>query len=342
MKRRPTIRDVAIEAGVSTSTVDRVLNGREAVRHETAIQVYAAADKLGYHAVNLIKQRMQEALPALNIGVLLLNAENPFYKSFRSALENAAQSFSHSQINLYFANVATQAPQDYAETLVSFAGNADVVCAVAIDHPVVNRAVEELQHCGVPVFSILTDFGQNARRYYVGSNNIADGRAAGWLMSNLLAKGKVAVFVGGHRWHGHMLRESGFRASMRELNPHLEYLDPIANFDARDFAYECLRELLDRHADLKGVYVAGGGRSGIIAALREAREANEVSLILHETDDASVDAMRDGFADMILSTDIESISKDLFKTAAMLRDKGSEPLQGQSFHRSMIDLPGRF
>ena len=36
MAGRPTIQDIATEAGVSVTTVDRVLNGRLKVREETA------------------------------------------------------------------------------------------------------------------------------------------------------------------------------------------------------------------------------------------------------------------------------------------------------------------
>ncbi|MBV6637321.1 MAG: LacI family DNA-binding transcriptional regulator, partial [Mameliella sp.] len=35
MAKRPTITDLAREAGVSVATVDRVLNGRAKVREET-------------------------------------------------------------------------------------------------------------------------------------------------------------------------------------------------------------------------------------------------------------------------------------------------------------------
>lgn len=50
MASRSTIQDVAREAGVSTATVDRVLNAREKVREETARKVYDAARAVGYHA----------------------------------------------------------------------------------------------------------------------------------------------------------------------------------------------------------------------------------------------------------------------------------------------------
>ena len=59
MTGRMTIADVAREAGVSTATVDRVLNGREKVREATAREVFEAAHRIGYHAAGLIGQRIK-------------------------------------------------------------------------------------------------------------------------------------------------------------------------------------------------------------------------------------------------------------------------------------------
>ena len=45
---KATIEDVAVEAGVSVATVDRVLNGRAAVRPQTAERVEKAIRRLNY------------------------------------------------------------------------------------------------------------------------------------------------------------------------------------------------------------------------------------------------------------------------------------------------------
>ena len=50
MTERPTIRDVAREAGVSIATVSRALNDRTDVREQTREKVRAAATSLGYAA----------------------------------------------------------------------------------------------------------------------------------------------------------------------------------------------------------------------------------------------------------------------------------------------------
>ena len=77
MSRRPTIADLAKEAGVSVATVDRVLNGRHPVREETARRVYEAASAIGYHAAALIHQRITADLPKMDFAFLLQKRASP-------------------------------------------------------------------------------------------------------------------------------------------------------------------------------------------------------------------------------------------------------------------------
>jgi len=47
-------------------------------------------------------------------------------------------------------------------------------------------------------------------------------------------------------------------------------------------AYELTVELLSRHADLTGLYVAGGGMEGVIQALRDNGAGGQVRLLRNE------------------------------------------------------------
>ena len=57
----PTIKDVAAEAGVTSTTVSRVLNNRGYISEETREKVYSAMEKLNYMpnemARNLSRQK---------------------------------------------------------------------------------------------------------------------------------------------------------------------------------------------------------------------------------------------------------------------------------------------
>ena len=90
MVKRPTITDLARQAGVSVATVDRVLNRRLPVREDTALRVVSAAEAIGYHATGLLKRRMTE-VPRRTLGFLLQKRHDSFYQSFGAELVKATK-----------------------------------------------------------------------------------------------------------------------------------------------------------------------------------------------------------------------------------------------------------
>ncbi|MCT9821300.1 LacI family transcriptional regulator [Microbacterium sp. W1N] len=75
MALRPTIHDVARDAGVSVSTVSKAVNGRYGVASETVERVLASVQRLGY-ASSLIASSMRSSRTGV-IGVLVADFE-PF------------------------------------------------------------------------------------------------------------------------------------------------------------------------------------------------------------------------------------------------------------------------
>jgi LacI family transcriptional regulator len=86
MARRPTIKDVAREAGVSVATVNRVLAGNTQVREETGRKVSQAAHRIGYHGTNLIAQRLRPDLPTVRFGFVLQKEKQSFYQSLKASM----------------------------------------------------------------------------------------------------------------------------------------------------------------------------------------------------------------------------------------------------------------
>jgi LacI family transcriptional regulator len=80
-------RDVAAAAGVSQSTVSRVLNGSTAVREETRLRVQAAIERLAYvpnaAARSLITHHTRQ------LGLVVSNITNGFYPEIIAAITDA-------------------------------------------------------------------------------------------------------------------------------------------------------------------------------------------------------------------------------------------------------------
>lgn len=340
MAHRPTIHDVAREAGVSTATVDRVLNARERVREDTARRVYEAARLVGYHATPLIGQRVQMDLPRLRLGVVLHKERQAFYQTFKTEIERAVTQAAGLRASALIEFASSQTPTDFAALMDAMAGKVDAVAATSVTHPEVTEAVIRLNARGIPCFALLNDFAQGVRQNYLGLNNLKIGRiAAHMIVQTAHQPGKIAVFVGGYRWHGHELRETGFRSYFREYAPQFPILDTLVNLETRQLTYEATLDLLGRHPDLRGIYCAGGGMEGAIAALREVRQPGEVALIVNELTPESRAALISRHVTLVIGTPLPRLCADLVTLAAEAVQKGITPVQGQHFLQPDLYLP---
>ncbi len=340
MAKRPTIHDVAREAGLSPATVDRVLNAREKVRDDTARKVYDAARAVGYHAAALIGQRVQSELPRLRLGVVLHKERQAFYQQFKTELERAATVATGVRASVQIEFAASQAPADFANLMEAFAGRVDAVAATAVTHPDITDAVIRLNGRNIPCFALLNDFAQGVRQNYLGLNNMQVGRIAAHMIATATHQpGKIAVFVGGYRWHGHELRETGFRSYFREYAPHFRVLDTLVNLETRQLTYEATLDLLSRHPDLRGIYCAGGGMEGAIAAIREVRGPRDVALIVNELTPESRAALISHHATMVIATPLQRLCSDLIGLAADAVLNGVPPFAGQHFLPPDLYLP---
>lgn len=86
--RRPTIKDVAAAARVSTATVSYVLNGTGSVSEETADRVRAVVEELGYRANSLAVAHRTGRSGA--IGLVIADLSNPFFPAFAQGVHSAA------------------------------------------------------------------------------------------------------------------------------------------------------------------------------------------------------------------------------------------------------------
>lgn len=86
---QPTMRDVALLAGVGVGTVSRVVNGGASVRPQTAERVNAAIRELGFRR-NDVARSLRPGMRSTTLGLLLGDLTNPFYGTIaKSAVELA-------------------------------------------------------------------------------------------------------------------------------------------------------------------------------------------------------------------------------------------------------------
>lgn len=332
MASRPTIADLAKAANVSVATVDRVLNGRHKVREDTARRVYEAASAIGFHAVSLLRQRVFEGMAQYRLGFVLQKPEQYFYQAFAREIQAAVENHPGIRGIAHIEFSANQTPAELSERLREVGGRNQAVAMACPDYPALTVVAEDLKARGVPLFSLLSDFASGVRESYVGLNNRKAGRTAAWMIAKTARKpGKVAVFVGSHRFHGHELREIGFRSYFREHAPEFEVLDTLVNLETSQITHEATLDLLHRHPDLVGFYVAGGGMEGAISAIREEKLQGKVIVVVNELTPESRSALADDIVTLAITTPLQHLCRELVRLMVAAIENGPADVPGQTF-----------
>jgi LacI family transcriptional regulator len=272
-----TLSDVAREAKVSTASVDRVINSRNGVSARMRNHVLSVANRLGY-----TMPPPSELTTLVELDFVLPGGTNTYMNILAAELDNGASTFTNTRVRVHrIEGFSSQALSDRLESLVD---QSDGIGMVGLDHPEVREAARQVQAGGVPLLTIASDIPNVPRLGYVGIDNRAAGRLAGYLLGRLMPRGegKVALFAGSLSYRGHEEREMGFRHTLFEEFPELNVLQLHEILDDVDRCYTEARELIQDHPDLGGVYNIGAGNRGIAAALEESGRAKKIVFIGHE------------------------------------------------------------
>jgi DNA-binding LacI/PurR family transcriptional regulator len=121
MAPRPTIYDVALEAGVSASTVSRAYSRPGRVNAETAQRVFLAAERLGYRWDRLHGHRAAGQGYRRAIALLVADVTNPFYGDIIKGAYEAAREADHQLILSH----TSESPEVERETIERELGQVD-------------------------------------------------------------------------------------------------------------------------------------------------------------------------------------------------------------------------
>ena len=183
---RLTLNDVAREAEVSTATVDRVLNNRSGVRGRTREIVVDTARRLGYisEASSVVSDATDDDGAPIRLHFVLPMGTNMFVRALERQLE--AQAAARRGVEVRVASIEGFNPDTLARALAELEGQTHGVGIIALDHPTVREAIRKLFEAGVKVVTLASDILHVPRVAYIGIDNRAAGRLAGYVLGRFL------------------------------------------------------------------------------------------------------------------------------------------------------------
>jgi LacI family transcriptional regulator len=300
------LKAVALQAGVSLATVDRVVHQRPGVRTHTVRRVRQAMAELE-------RQSAQVGLQGRKFIVdLVMQAPERFNHVVRDALERELPLL-HPAIFRARYHMSESLP--LAELLTVLAkiearGSHGVLLKAPHD-PRVVEAVARLTRKGIPVITLVTDLPDSERLAYVGMDNRAAGQTAAYLLGQWLGQRlgpkrhcSVLVSLSSTRFRGEEEREASFTDALRQYFPQLKQVDASEGLGLHEATAAVVRARLQEHPNIHAVYSIGGANAAILEAFSQANRAC-YCFIGHDLDEDNLPLLQSGKLHAVLHHDVQ-------------------------------------
>jgi len=269
-----TIEEVAAAAGVSRSTVSRVVNGSTAVSPSALESVKRAISELNYvpnRAARSLASRQTHAIALVVPEDTTRFFGDPFFAAIVSGI-NARVSRSDYVLNLFIAS------DDPGDKTTSYVRSGSVDGAIIVSHHTSDLFIDRIA-AAVPVVYGGRPVRERERDYYVDVDNVRGGREA---TAYLIQQGRrrIASITGPRTMPAGIDRLTGFFEALAE-----EGLEPIAvedgNFTA-DGGAAAMTRILDAGHRPDALFIASDLMArGALAVLARAgiRVPDEIAIV---------------------------------------------------------------
>ncbi len=241
------IQDVARHAGVSISTVSRVLNGNERVNSAVKTRVEAAAKALAYQP-NPAARSLRTNRSRI-IGLLISDIQNPFFMGLIRGVEDQALQHEYSLI-LCNSNESPQREEQYLNVLCAERVAGAII--VPTREQLGEAALRRFRERGIPIVAVDRAVKDNEIDAVLVDNVRGAREAVGHLIANGYRRigvlvGPTAIVTGRDRLQGYVqaLQEAGI-----PRDPTIEYSGAFS----AESGYELAEKILTQHPPVEAIF----------------------------------------------------------------------------------------
>ena len=275
MKKKVTIKDIAIGAGVSTGTVDRVLHNRGNVADDVKKRVLEVVDELGYER-NLLASALAYNR-TLRIAILIPEPEkDPYWKQTDIGVQKAIKAVLHYGILtelFYFDLFDPTSFVDLAKQALEKKPNGILFPPMFLQEA--QWLSEKCNELGIPTVFINTDIKEGSPLCYIGQDSYQSGVLGARLLNFGLNTEQTACILNldfRTKAAHHLLdKERGFRDYFANNgNKNIQIIrEDFEGFDDQNRLCSFLEKLLQEHPSLSGIFVTNSRTYKIVDCLNE-------------------------------------------------------------------------
>lgn len=318
-----TIQDVAKHAGVSISTVSRVLNGTARVNPDVVTRVRTAIEALNYQPSRAA--RALRSNQSSIIGLLITDIQNPFFTSLVRGVEDVAQRNGYSVI-LCNSDENPVKEQQYIEVLCS----QRVAGAIVVPTREQGHSLQPFRELGIPVVAV----DRRVKDPEIDTVLVDNQRGAFQAVKHLCDNGyrRIGLVTGPQTATTGRERLLGYRQALAEANIPLDTsLERYGSFKT-EAGLRYAGELLDLEEPVDALFVANNLLT--IGALEAVNKRN-----LRIPEDIAIVAFDDIPWAALSTVSLTTVTQPVYELGSTATMRLFQRLQkGKSFTRQEIAL----
>jgi LacI family transcriptional regulator len=299
-KRSARFTEIALEAGVSVSTVDRVLNERGSVSDAARLRVIQAA-----RALDVPRILPETRHGVVHIDIVLADHQTPFLQRLRQAVQRAI-ALLPGEIIVHTQLLPLSDESAYERAILHPPYPRAGLIVLGPETPRIYNALMHALDRGESLATIVSDLPHLPPHHFAGIDNYQAGRTAGFWVGRLAKrKGSVLILHGMHMVRAHHERTRGCAEALRKFFPTMQVQISPETHDDPDRCYRYVMDALKKDATgqrepLVAVYDTGYGSPGIDAALHRAGVQGTVVWIGHEMLDTHRQYLSERTMDLVI------------------------------------------
>ncbi len=238
-----TIREVSRLAGVSPSTVSRVINGTANVDEEKRERVLKAIGQTRYQPNELARALYKKSSKI--IGLIVPNIENPFFSELAKVIEEAAFCYGF-RLLLCNSNNDTEKEQININMLNQM--KADGVILITNS----GQTEKMIAGCNLPVVIVDRHIPNTGEIAFIESDNYNGGRLATQCLIDCGCR-KIVCMRGPQKFTSGFLRYKGYQDICRENDIEERFIDCEYSFES---GKKAATKMLEMYPDAEGLFAA--------------------------------------------------------------------------------------
>jgi LacI family transcriptional regulator len=319
---RSTTKDVAIAAGVSLATVDRVLNDRAGVRQNTVDRVNKAIEKLGFTR-NLVAANLARG-KGYHFVFLLPRTGDQFLDGLIARIAECNLAFAGEMVRACVWRIDESDPHQIANVLGAMDHEQiDGVAIMAPESPQVRDAKARLAERSIDTVSFISGQITSDHDDFVGIDNHAAGATAGRLMGRFSdrAPGKVLVIAETMHARDSLERRLGFDELVNAEYPHLSVLPSLETYGDSERTERVIRTSFASHGNIAGVYILSSEARLPLEIVLGATTSGRPVVIAHERTPFTEAALQSRQIDALITQDPGHLVRSAIRILRARKDR---------------------